>query len=236
MPSSPLTGSPFCMPRPHSTLLLTSAAFSCALLLGGCAPLKSSARKRSYSVRAHKPENPAKVRVKVSLSKQVIYVLEGDRLLMAAATCVGTPQKPTPKGEYHIEYKEAEKRSRSYGFFVNGKTIVPGEAAKPATGKFVGYPMGYWCEFKPSYGFHSGYVHPVPRTHGCLRLHKDAAPKFFALVQKGTPVSIQDQQPEDSIHMKSVQRPTDYLDPDPPAEWMVSSHAFEKPKGEILEP
>ena len=224
------------MSRTHSAFVLLTAAIACATLTGGCAQLKSNARKRPYTVRAHKPENPAKVRVKVSLSKQIVYVMEGERLLMAAATCVGTPQKPTPKGEFSIQYKEAEKRSRSYGFFVNGNTIVPGEAAKPVAGKFVGYPMGYWCEFKPSYGFHSGYVHPAPRTHGCLRLHKDAAPKFFALVTTGTPVSIQDEQPEDALHSKTVQRPMDYLDPDPPAEWMISSRAFEKPKGELFEP
>jgi len=36
----------------------------------------------------------------------------------------------------------------------------------------------------------SGFVHPYPRTHGCIRLHGEAAPKFFALVKIGTPVSI----------------------------------------------
>lgn len=224
------------LPRPAGIpIRLLLLALPLTLPLGGCAKLQS-ARKKPYSVKALKPENPAKVRVKVSLSKQIVYVLEGDRLLLAAATCIGTPQKPTPKGEFSIQYKEAEKRSRSYGYFVQDKQIVPGESAKPLPGKFVGYPMGYWCEFKPSYGFHSGYVHPVPRTHGCLRLHKDVAPKFFALVSNGTPVSIREEQPEDAQHAKTVQRPADYLDPDPPAEWMISNKAFEKPKGSLFEP
>jgi len=227
------------MPRLHRPaglpVLLLALILPLTLPLGGCAKLQS-ARKKPYTVKALKPENPSKVRVKVSLSKQIVYVLEGERLLLAAATCIGTPQKPTPKGEFSIQYKEAEKRSRSYGYFVQDKQIVPGESARPLPGKFVGYPMGYWCEFKPSYGFHSGYVHPVPRTHGCLRLHKDVAPKFFALVNNGTPVSIRDEQPEDALHAKAVQRPTDYLDPDPPAEWMVSTKAFEKPKGSLFEP
>lgn len=222
----------------HSLLPLRLSAALVALgsLISGCAPLKTSVRKRPYSVSAHKPEDPSKVAVKVSLSKQVVYVMEGNRVLMAAATCVGTPDKPTPKGNFSIQYKEAEKRSGSYGYYVRGNEIVPGESAKPQSGKFVGYPMGYWCEFKSAYGFHSGYVHPAPRTHGCLRLHKDAAPKFFALVKVGTPVSIQDTQPEDAVHAQAVQRPTDYLDPDPPAEWMISNRAFEKPKGALFEP
>jgi hypothetical protein len=96
--------------------------------------------------------------------------------------------------------------------------------------------MAYWCEFAPAYGFHSGYVHPVPRTHGCLRLHKSVAPKFFALVQEGTPVSIGEIQPEDAKYAAQVARPTDYKDPDPAPELMISDRAFEKPEGPLLSP
>ena len=42
----------------------------------------------------------------------------------------------------------------------------------------AGYPMAYWCEFKPAYGFHEGFVHPYPHTHGCVRLHGEAAAGF----------------------------------------------------------
>jgi hypothetical protein len=117
---------------------------------------------------------------------------------------------------------------------VDGSGIVPGESAKPRPGKFVGYPMAYWCEFSPAYGFHSGYVHPVPRTHGCLRLHKDVAPKFFALVREGTPVTIADRLEEDARYGSTVKRPDDYKDPDPAPEFMVSSKVFEAPKSELL--
>lgn len=206
------------------------AAILCFALSACAVPNKS----KPYAVEAHKPKDTNAVRVKVSLSTQNVYVLEGDRLLMAAATCVGTPEKPTPKGSFKINYKEEFKRSNSYGFFANGKEIVPGESRKPQPGKFVGYPMGYWCEFAPAYGFHTGYVHPVPRTHGCLRLHKSVAPKFFALVKLGTPVLIAETQPEDATHGKSVARPTDYQDPDPAPELMISSQAFEKPNGPLL--
>ena len=202
------------------------------LLLSACA---STGTKSSYSVKALKPNNPSAVRVKVSLSTQNVYVLEGDRLLMAAATCIGTPQKPTPKGPFSITNKIENKRSMSYGFFVQGNNIVPGEQSKPMPGKFVGYPMGYWCEFAPAYGFHAGYVWPTPRTHGCLRLHKDVAPKFFALVKVGTPVSIAESQPEDATYGKNVVRPTDYMDPDPAPEIMISPKAFHVPQGPLLQ-
>lgn len=201
-----------------------------AMLSSGCAV----PRPATYSVVAYKPRDPSRVRVKVSLTAQNVYVLEGERLLMAAATCVGTAQKPTPKGEFRISSKIERKRSNSYGFFVNGSGIVPGEAGKPQPGKFVGYPMAYWCEFWPAYGFHSGYVHPVPRTHGCLRLHKEVAPKFFALVREGTPVTISDRLAEDGWYGGQVKRPEDYKDPDPAPEFMVSGKVFEAPKGALL--
>ncbi len=202
---------------------------ACALLasLASCAAPKS--KEKPYSVRALRPLNPQAVQVKVSLSQQIVYVTEGDHLLMAAATCVGLPGKPTPEGSFKITAKIAQKRSNSYGFFVNGGEISPGEAAKPLPGRFVGYPMAYWCEFSPAYGFHAGYVHPVPRTHGCLRLHKTVAPKFFALVREGTPVYIAQNLPEDRKFGAQVERPTDYRDPDPPAEYMISTKVFEQP-------
>ena len=211
--------------------LLTAAPL---LLLGGC--VASRPQEAHYSVTALRPTSPEAVRVKVSLRQQAVYVMDGDRLLMAAATCVGLPEKPTPRGTFRITQKIEHKRSNSYGYFVRGSEIEPGEARNPKPGRFVGYPMAYWCEFSPAYGFHSGYVHPVPRTHGCLRLHKSVAPKFYALVSEGTPVNIADDQPEDAKFSAQVARPTDYKDPDPASELMISDRVFEKPAGPLLVP
>jgi hypothetical protein len=202
-----------------------------SIIFGACAAPHSEV---AYHVPAVRPKNQDAVRVKVSLSQQAVYVMEGDRLLMAAATCIGLPEKPTPKGNFRITNKISDKRSNSYGFFVGPEGIVPGEAAHPKPGRFVGYPMAYWCEFSPGYGFHAGYVHPVPRTHGCLRLHQTVAPKFYALVREGTPVSIAEAQPEDSKFAAKVLRPNDYKDPDPPAAFMISQKVFQPPTGPLL--
>jgi lipoprotein-anchoring transpeptidase ErfK/SrfK len=190
---------------------------------------------KAYHVTAYKPNDPSKVRVKVSLSKQNVYVLEGDRLLMACATSVGIPSKPTPRGNFTIYSKQEEKRSGSYGYRVQGDRVVPADAGASVPGRYVGYPMGYWCEFSPAYGFHQGFVHPYPRTHGCLRLHGEAAPKFFALVKIGTPVSIATTQPEDDTFGSKVQRVDDSKAPDPDPRVMVTDRAFEKPMGPLLE-
>src|SRR5581483_2560451 len=100
------------------------AAASLALLPRGCAPAKFAGGGASH-VTASKPHDPSAVRVKVSLSKQNVYVMEGERCLMAAACSVGLPDKPTPRGNFKIYSKQEHKRSGSYGFSVQGNKIVP---------------------------------------------------------------------------------------------------------------
>jgi hypothetical protein len=86
--------------------------------------------------------------------------------------------------------------------------------------------MQYWVEWMPVYGFHVGSVWPIPRTHGCLRLHQNAARQFFALARIGTPVYIAQTQPEDATLGMNQPRPQGYNDPDPPKGILISSRAF----------
>ena len=218
--------------RQSLRFILVGAGASLASLLAGCATGKVAAGG-PYHVTAYKPNDPSAVRVKVSLSQENVYVMEGDRNLMAAAISVGMPSKPTPKGNFTIYSKQEHKRSGSYGFSVQGDRVVPSTGG--GAGRYVGYPMGYWCEFAPAYGFHQGFVHPVPRTHGCIRLKGEAAAKFFALVRIGTPVNIATTQPEDATIGPKVQRVDDSRTPDPPGSVMISDAAFEKPSGPLLE-
>jgi hypothetical protein len=218
--------------------LALSAAAGALNFLTGCMTTPQVGGGSNYNVTAYKPHNPDAVRVKVSLSKQVVYVFEGSKPLLVAATNVGIPGKATPTGSFRIESKQAGKRSGTYGVWVKGDEAVPGESSKSTLpgGHYVGYPMAFWCEFEPSYGFHQGYVWPVARTHGCLRLHHNVAPKFFALVKIGTPVNIEQTQPEDATLGANVARPTDYNDPDPPAAYMASPKVFASPPGGGLTP
>jgi lipoprotein-anchoring transpeptidase ErfK/SrfK len=183
-----------------------------AMLFAACAG--SPTTGGAYTVKAFKPKNPANVQVKVSTSTQHVYVMEGDRVLMAVQGCVGTASDPTPSGNFRINNKIKNKR----------------RVSQPD----AGYPMAYWCEFKPAYGFHEGFVHPRPRTHGCIRLHKEAAARLFALVQIGTPVNIAYTQPEDAKFGHFV-RPLDQSrDPDPPRSHLMSPSWFRDPAGPLL--
>ena len=218
-----------CMRFTHPSLLLSSLAV--VVLLSGCETAGVSSA--NYHVTAYRPNDPSKVRVRVSLSKENVYVMEGERCLMAVACSVGIPAKPTPRGSFTIYAKEEHKRSGSYGFSVQGDRVVPSTGG--GGGRYVGYPMGYWCEFAPAYGFHQGYVHLQPRTHGCIRLHGEAAAKFYALVHTGTPVNIATTQAEDETIGPKVVRVDDSRTPDPPPSTMITSAAFQKPSGPLLE-
>ena len=211
--------------------VLTILAAATGAWLTGCAT--GAGRLGAYNVTAYKPHNPDNVRVKVSLQNKAVYVLEGDRPLLVTAVAIGKPEHPTPSGSFRIFNKIPNKRSGSYGYSVNGGSIVPCESGQ-CTGRYVGFPMAWWCEFSPAYGFHEGAVWPIPRTHGCLRLHKTAAPKFYALVKNGTPVSIAQTQPEDATLGRNMPRPRDYQDPDPPTSHMISEAVFQRPAEPLL--
>lgn len=169
-----------------------------------------------YYVKALKPNNPANVKVKVSTSNQAVYVMEGDRPLMVLACTVGKASSPTPKGSYRIRSKQQYRRRQSQ----------PGR----------GYPMGYWCEFKSAaYGIHAGWVHNAPRSAGCIRLHFNAAPKFFNLVRVGTPLHIATSQPEDATLGTNILRPRDGAAPEFPPNILNTNEVFNLYKGPLTD-
>ena len=191
-------------------LLTTLCAVAAIVVLSGCS---ANMIGGSYSVKAYAPHNPAAVHVKVSTSTQNIYVMEGSRVLMAVQGCVGA-NGATGSGHYTIIEKIKDKR----------------RASEPD----AGYPMAYWCSWKSAYGFHEGFVHPRPRTHGCIRMHREAAARFYALVRIGTPVDIASSQPEDATVGRTVRKLDQSRDPDPPRSFMLSQAWFKDPAGPLL--
>lgn len=186
------------------SVLLGIAALAAGLLATSCTNISSGgsgslASYQAYDRPTKKPSNPSAVRVKVSLSKQRVYVLENGSPLLVMPVSVGAPGSATPTGNFTIYNKVEKKRANTHGYAYSGnnvqKTML---SSKPAGWSFKGTPMPYWCEFKPNYGFHTGWVKHTPCTHGCIRMHENLSPKFFQLVKIGTPVNIAYSQPEDS--------------------------------------
>lgn len=206
-------------------------ACSLGVLIGGMA-CSTVPVTQEYDAMVHAPTNPGAVRVRVSLRNRAVYVMEGNRPLLVTAVAIGRPETPTPTGSFRAFRKDATKRSNTYGFHVRGSDIRKGERAKTPSGfRYVGYPMPYWVEFKAGYGFHAGSVWPTPRSHGCLRLHPNVAPKFFAIVPKNAPIYIAHSLPEDATLGKNLKRPTDYDDPDPPLSYMITDAALRDIRG-----
>jgi hypothetical protein len=184
------------------TPLLLAAAFCAASLMPSCSNNTRSASLaayHAYDLPTQLPSNPNNVRVKVSLSKQRAYVMEGSKMLLAMPVSIGTAQTPTHAGSYSIFNKEHKHRANTHGYAYSGNQVKQTFLAKkPAGWSFKGTPMPYWCEYAPNYGFHTGWVKHTPCTHGCIRMHENLSPKFFRLVKVGTPVHIAYSQPEDA--------------------------------------
>jgi len=61
--------------------------------------------------------------------------------------------------------------------------------------------------------------------------------EVFRVGTGGNPGAIAQSLPEDLKYSAQVAHPTDYQDPDPPAEFMISAKVFEKPdSAHLLEP
>lgn len=212
--------------------LFLALALACAGLFSSCQPTGLGAYD-AYDLPATKPVNPNNVRVKVSTSNQMAYVLEGNKPLLVMPVSVGTSSTPTPKGNFTIYSKQENRRAQTHGYFDHGNGKYTGGYLrnKPAGTKFIGTPMPYWSEFASGYGFHTGWMKPRPCTHGCLRMHLNVAPKFFALIKEGTPLNIASSQPEDRTIGRNVPRPPDASPlPNFPKSYLVTNKIYKRHK------
>ncbi len=207
------------LPVLTTRLLPALALAAVSLSLSNCAmnqPGGNAKFSTTFDPPAHRPQNPNNVRIKVSISKQRIYVVEGSRVLLATPCSVGAAHSPTPHGNFVISNKDFNHRRIS----------SPG----------AGYPMTGWSEFMPAYGFHWGFVKPYPCTHGCIRMPKLAVAKFYGLIKVGTPVNIAVSQAEDATIGATLPVLDDTTLPDPPDSVLHSQSFFDdfKPKGALF--
>ena len=213
---------------------MLAVAVTAAALMPSCSTSSGGgglAAYHAYDLPTKLPSNPGSVRVKVSLSKQRAYVMEGNTMLLAMPVSVGTPSTPTPSGSFSIFNKEHKHRANTHGYAYSGSQVKQTFlAARPAGWSFKGTPMPYWCEFKSNYGFHTGWLKHTPCTHGCIRMHENLSPKFFRLVSNGTPVGIASSQPEDATYGNIPLPPDAGPLPDYPGSMYVSDGYFTQHK------
>lgn len=194
-----------------SRLFVPAACAVIAFGFSSCTTVTSSKKTAfDFDPPVTQPTNRNNVKLKLSTGAQRLYVVEGDKVLLATPVTVGTAKTPTPHGNFTI-YSKTEKRRR---------VSSPG----------AGYPMTYWMEFKPAYGLHWGFVKPHPSTHGCVRMPIDSARKVFNMIPVGTPINIATSQPWDATIGKSLPVLDDSHLQDPPMAYMNSSQVWEHAK------
>lgn len=182
---------------------------------------------RRYDRPARFAKDPGAVVVKVSVARQRAYVMENGKPLLVMPVTVGDAETPTPTGDFRITRKQATRRATDFGFSHRGDRIEKCYRSETPSGwSFTGRPTPYWCEFKPGLGFHTGWIKHFPASDGCLRMHANLAPKFFHLVQVGTPVSIRRTQPEDAKYANIPLPPDAGPFPDYPSSYYLDDAVF----------
>ncbi len=163
-------------------LLLLAAL---AVFLNGCA----------LTDFGYRSDVPGRASVVVDLSAQRAYLYKGRTLVLESVASTGREGFDTPTGKFRVIQKEIDHRSTLYGAYVaNGRVVIANvdsrKTPRPSGTQYEGAPMPYFIRIVGGVGIHAGQVPRYPASHGCIRLPKWKARRFFDEVKVGTPVTI----------------------------------------------
>jgi lipoprotein-anchoring transpeptidase ErfK/SrfK len=131
----------------------------------------------------------------INLSEQRAYLVERGKVILIAPIASGKPGWATPTGNFAIISKDIDHRSQSFGSIIDGSGRIATANATPGTRVPRGFhyelaPMPSYMEFSQAIGMHAGYLPGYPASHGCVRMPRDLAARFFEQVHLRTPVTI----------------------------------------------
>lgn len=136
--------------------------------------------------------------IRISLSEQRGYLMNGDDVAMDYPICSGIPSRPTPPGTYYILEKVVDKKSNKYGKIYDAAgEMVNGDAefgldTIPEGGRFEGAPMRFWMRLtNDGVGHHIGPVKRRPASHACIRGPSATMPIVYSKVKLGTRVVVE---------------------------------------------
>jgi lipoprotein-anchoring transpeptidase ErfK/SrfK len=134
-------------------------------------------------------------RVIINLSEQRAYLVERGKVSLIAPIASGKPGWATPTGNFAIISKDIDHRSQSFGSIIDGSGKIAMANATPGTHVPRGFhyqpaPMPYYMEFSQAIGMHAGFLPGYPASHGCVRMPRDLAARFFERVHLRTPVTV----------------------------------------------
>jgi len=198
------------MQRFRNCLRLSS--LGAVLLLGGCAALHLKPPPKAVVV-VHPTPTPKPVPKKpgsywdgdgvsgapsivISLGDQRAYFYKGDKLVGVSAISSGKKGFDTPLGEFKVIQKDQNHESNLYGDYLS----ATGEMVKhnvdvtkdptPEGAVFKGAKMPFFMRFHDGAGMHAGHLPGHRASHGCVRMPKFMAERFFKNVEIGTPVTV----------------------------------------------
>jgi hypothetical protein len=140
-----------------------------------------------------------KPRIVIDLDEQRAYFYRGDRMVGVSIVSTGREGYDTPSGEFHVMDKDLTHVSSIYGDYVDRSDRVVMENVdvtkdkRPPGAIFRGAPMPYFLRITGAIGMHAGYLPGYPASHGCIRLPKKMAVRFYQNAAIGTPVVIRSQ-------------------------------------------
>ena len=143
-----------------------------------------------------KARGPA--RIVVDLGEQRAFFYKGRKLIGRSTISTGRKGYETPPGRYFVIQKDADHTSSLYGDYVSETgTIVQANVdvrkqPRPAGAEFRGAPMPYFLRFTGAYGMHAGYVPRYQASHGCIRMPRAMARRFYHAAKLGTPVLVRE--------------------------------------------
>jgi lipoprotein-anchoring transpeptidase ErfK/SrfK len=139
--------------------------------------------------------NAKQTAVMIDLTEQMAYLLEDGRVACVSPIASGKEGVATPTGNFRVISKDLNHQSGSFGLITNAGGGIVNPNATPVTYvppgcHYVPAPMPYFMEFRKYVGMHAGYLPGYPASHGCVRMPKDLAARFFARVAIGTSVKV----------------------------------------------
>jgi lipoprotein-anchoring transpeptidase ErfK/SrfK len=107
-------------------------------------------------------------RIEVHLDRQVLLLVEGQRVGRAIHVSTGAPSTPTPRGAFRVFRRERNSWSTPFSVWLPWASYFTGGIA------FHGYPE------VPAY----------PASHGCVRVPLSEAATVYGFARLGVPVRV----------------------------------------------
>lgn len=137
-------------------------------------------------------------KIVVHVEEQKAYFYKGKMLVGESTVSTGKRGFSTPPGRYHVVSKDRNHVSSEFGDYVDDygnvvrSNIDVRKDPRPPGTHFDGATMPYCMHFNGGYAMHEGYVPPYAASHGCIRVPRGMAERFFDAAREGTPVIVKE--------------------------------------------